>query len=206
MIDNFIEWSKVARAKVLKPLFSVLTSVGIRPNHLTFFRLLSVPVFWVYFPTRPDIAVSVLLLGTLIDWFDGGLARYQNNASDRGKFWDVLVDHLLYVGSIFGLLLVPEFPVIQVGYQLLIGPVLFLLATIVASEKTPTDWIIHPYYRTIYFKPFGLLAFGLYAYFNLDLIKETLIVMNIAMSLATMYYAVVLTRRWSHENAVQPNK
>jgi phosphatidylglycerophosphate synthase len=196
MIDTFIEWGKKVRAQLFKPLFRFLTKMRIGPNHITFFRLLGIPLYLYYLPNKPALAVAALLIATVLDWFDGGLARHQKRDSDRGKFWDVLVDHILYVFAVFGLILLDQFSSILIAYQLLIGPITFLLATVAASEKTKTDWIIHPYYRTIYFKPWGVLALILYAFFDIDIVDETLWVVNIAMSLWTLYYVWVLLRRW----------
>lgn len=192
-----MKWSVGFRAKLFRPVLVLLTKLRIKPNHLSFFRILGGLLFIYYFPTQPELAVIILLIFTLLDMVDGALARYQKNASDRGKFWDVLVDHLNYVLPLFGVVLAGIFSDVQIAYQLMIAPIVYLLATIVESEKTKTDWIIHPYYKIIYFKPFGLIAITLFAFTTINIVNETIFVLNIAMTLWTVYYIFVLNKRWS---------
>jgi phosphatidylglycerophosphate synthase len=199
-IDQLNKEGQELRASALAPVFAMLTKLKLEANDITALRMITLPVYLYFIADQPDIAVSALLIGTFLDWFDGGLARYQNKASDRGKFWDVLADHTIYVVGVFGLFFLQTISPIVLGYQLLIVPILYLLATIVASESMKTDWIIHPYYRIVYLKPFGLLAIVLYAYWGIDYIEETIYLANIVMSALTLYYIWVLHKRWKiHE-------
>ena len=196
LIDNFIKWSQGFRAKIFASLFALLTKLSIKPNHITFFRFLLIPLFLHYLTVNPQLGVGLIILASALDWFDGGLARYQKSGSDRGKFWDVLVDHLIYVAALFGLILIGEFSVIHISYQLMIAPVLYLLAIIAASEKAKTDWIINPYYRIIYFKPVGLLAVILWAFTPIDVIDPAIAILNLVMTAVAAYYVGVLSQRW----------
>ena len=196
-INEFMEWSQRFRAKLFHPILVLLTKMRIRPNHISFFRLLGGILFIYFFPIQPQLAVIIIIIFGVLDIFDGALARYQKRASDRGKFWDVLVDHMNYVLPLFALILVETFSVVQVAYQLMIVPIVFLLATIVESEHSKTDWIIRPYYKTIYFKIFGMIAIFLYAFSSINVVNETLLGLNIAMTLWTVYYVFVLHRRWA---------
>ncbi len=199
-IDQLNKDGQELRAITLAPVFKFLTKLKIQANDITALRLLSLPVYLYFIADHPAIAVTTLLIGTFLDWFDGGLARYQNKASDRGKFWDVLADHTIYVVGVFGLFFLNTISPIILSYQLLIVPILYLLATIAAAESMKTDWIIHPYYRIVYFKPFGIVAMVLYAYWGVDYLEETIYLLNIVMSALTLYYIWVLQKRWkSHD-------
>jgi len=199
-IDQLNKEGQAIRARIFAPLFKFLSAIGLTANYITAIRLISLPIYLYFIVDKPHIAITALLVGTFLDWFDGGLARYQKKASDRGKFWDVLADHTIYAVGIFGLFLLETISPLILGYQLLIVPILYLLATIVASEGVKTDWIIHPYYRIVYLKPFGLLAIILYGYWGIDYLEETVFIANIVMSALTLYYIWALKQRWkAHE-------
>lgn len=195
-IDHFMKWGKRWRAKYMKPFFRLLTALRVRPNHITFVRALGGPAFVLIFPNCQIAAVGVIIVASLIDWIDGGLARYQKLSNDRGKFWDVLIDHLNYVFPVFTLIVVDSFNNAWLGYHLIIVPVLYLLATIKESEGKKTDWIIHPYYTIIYFKPIALLAIALYVFSEINIVNETVFSLNIAMTIWALYYSLVLSKRW----------
>lgn len=200
MIDELNKKGQELRAKALNPLFSLLTKWRIRAGHITFARLLGLVLFFFWWNKSSQLAVIALLVAIFLDWFDGGLARYQKRSSDRGKFWDVLVDHVLYVGSIWILIYWGTVSAVTASYQLFITPILFLLATVAASEEMKTDWIIHPYYRIVYLKPFPILALILITFFQVDIFPELLLILNIVMSVLTLYYTQVLIDRWNHED------
>lgn len=196
-IDQLVKGSQKIRDKSLLPLWKFLTFLRVTPNAITFARFLIGGVsFYFLYPLYPKLALSLVILSAMLDFLDGGLARYQKIASDRGKFWDVLVDHFNYVFPIYTFLVFESFSTAILSYQLLITPIVFLLATIADSEERKTDWIIHPYYKTIYFKIFGLLALVLYVYFSIDSVDIILLALNIAMTIWSLYYVWVLLKRW----------
>lgn len=197
-LTKFNSWGQKKREKVFAPLFDLLGKLKITPNMITAFRALAGPAFVFLFIPYPRLAVLLIIVAALLDWFDGGLARHIGKFSDRGKFWDVLVDHTNAVFPVFTLLLVGTFNAPIIGYFLLIGPILYLLATIKESEKSKTDWLIHPYYTIVYFKPIGLLAFIVLVFFGIDWMDETILGLNIAMTLWALYYVGVLVKRWKH--------
>lgn len=191
------EWGQRWRAKHLRWIFAAMAKAGLTPNRLTFIRFLSAPAFIVLFPTYPRKMVLLLVSVSLLDWFDGGLARYLRIESDRGKFWDVLVDHIVYVAAVFALLRTGAFSVDAFAYHLLIVPVTYLLATIKESEFTKSDWLIHPYYTIVYFKPLALLAVVAYVIWGVDYISPMIILLNVAMTGVALFHAAVLARRWA---------
>jgi phosphatidylglycerophosphate synthase len=196
MIENLNQKSQVLRAKWLKPLYQLLTAVGATPNGLTFIRFLAGPVFFLYFPVYPRKMTLLLLIASAMDWVDGGLARYQGKDSDRGKFWDVLVDYLNYAFAILALLSTQAFDSVLMAYQLLIAPVCYLLAVLKESEGKKTDWIIHPYYSIIFFKPLALAALLLYVIWGINIINLTVLFLNVVMTVQAFYYVITLAQRW----------
>jgi CDP-diacylglycerol--glycerol-3-phosphate 3-phosphatidyltransferase len=65
------------------------------PNLLSFLRILLIPWFLYYFHTgRLTIAIVIMIVAVLSDWFDGRAARWTNDVSEMGKILDPLADKL----------------------------------------------------------------------------------------------------------------
>ncbi len=186
------------RARYLGWLFAALAAIHLTPNRITFLRFLSAPAFVLYFGTYPRKMTLVLLVACALDLVDGGLARYLKMENDRGKFWDVLVDHIVYVSAIFALMRTGAFSIDAFAYHLLIVPITFLLATIKESETTRTDWLIHPYYSIVYFKPVALALLVAYVGWGINAVDAGILVLNVLMTITAVFHAGVLARRWSH--------
>lgn len=191
------EKTKIWRHRLFLPVYPMLTRLGLTANRLTFVRALAGPVFVFLYPARPQAAVVMMIVAGFLDWMDGGLARYQGKASDRGKFWDVLIDHLNYVLPVFALLRSQDFDLDVLGYHLLVIPVVYLLSVLKESEGLPTDWIIHPYYSLIYIKPVASLAFLLYVFADIDVVNITVFLLNCLATVLCAYLSYCLYRRWS---------
>lgn len=196
-IDNLNAAGQRWRARYLHWLFAGLAALHVTPNRLTFLRFLSAPAFIIFFGTYPRKMTLLLVVACTLDWIDGGLARYLKMESDRGKFWDVLVDHIVYVAAIFTLMSTGAFSVDAFAYQLLIAPITFLLATIKESEQRKTDWLIHPYYSIIYYKPFALALLVAYVGWGINAIDAGILVLNVAMTITAAYHTAVIARRWA---------
>ncbi|MCI0512073.1 CDP-diacylglycerol--glycerol-3-phosphate 3-phosphatidyltransferase [candidate division KSB1 bacterium] len=77
------------------------------PNQLTVLRILLTPVFVVLL-FSPSIAIKyvallVLLVATLTDWYDGYFARKYGYVTAWGKFLDPLADKILVSAAMFAL-------------------------------------------------------------------------------------------------------
>lgn len=71
------------------------------PNILSLTRLLLCPVFiWTFFACRAEIALCVFVFASLLDVFDGFLARKLDAVSNLGKILDPLADKLLQLSGI----------------------------------------------------------------------------------------------------------
>lgn len=79
------------------------------PNKLTLLRVIMIP-FFVFFmlvelsgqigEIQKYIAVSLFIVASLTDWFDGYLARKNNLVTNFGKFMDPLADKLLVCSAL----------------------------------------------------------------------------------------------------------
>lgn len=199
LIDKMNRRSQIIRARYFEPFLKLLTKYKITANQVTNFRfILGLGGLLVYlFFYQYSWAVHLLLIANLLDILDGALARYQNTASDRGKFLDVFVDYILYA-FLLVLVSVVAGSIREVGYNLFIIPILYLLATIKKQEFLPSDWIIKVYPRVTYVKAPVFIAFFAHWYFGLGLIwlDRALMFSNIIGTFLSVYYFIYIQLRW----------
>ncbi|OHD56184.1 MAG: CDP-diacylglycerol--glycerol-3-phosphate 3-phosphatidyltransferase [Spirochaetes bacterium GWF1_41_5] len=99
------------------------------PNILTFFRIVMVPVFILfffnfipginYFHSRA-LAFVIFILASITDFFDGYLARRFSVVSRLGEFVDPLADKILMISVFISFVIVPYITVIPVLVVLII--------------------------------------------------------------------------------------
>ncbi|MCH5316984.1 MAG: CDP-alcohol phosphatidyltransferase family protein [Eubacterium sp.] len=88
--------------KYLKELFQGWKTI---PNFLSFMRILLIPVFAVLLIKDHFIlAVIVIAIAELTDWFDGMLARKLNQVSALGKVLDPIADKLSQISIVIVLI------------------------------------------------------------------------------------------------------
>jgi len=81
------------------------------PNALSFLRILLIPWFLYYLHVgNTTVAVSLMLVAVLSDWFDGQAARWTNEVSEMGKILDPLADKLCLASVALYYLWVGELP------------------------------------------------------------------------------------------------
>ena len=80
------------------------------PNQLTFLRVLSIPILWLFALLQFKVAfVIVFAFAALTDILDGYLARRLKKESDFGAWFDSLADNIIAASLIFWIwLLLPE--------------------------------------------------------------------------------------------------
>lgn len=185
------------RAKYFRPLLKWLDGAGIKPDDITFARLIFIlPIFYYLF-----LEINVFAAGVyyavfwLVDTVDGALARYQHRSSDRGKFLDIFVDTFIHSFFLVGFINVAAGNAAIIAYQILIHGTLFLVAAVKKQEGKPSDWIINPKPDVTYFKFIGNLIFGLYVFFGINIIDPGIGILNILMSGWALYYFYCLYKK-----------
>lgn len=188
------------KTSFFSPLLYLLTKMKIGPwcvsNFRIFLAILACILF--LFDYINILAVFILLFTDLLDGIDGSLARYQNKASDRGKFVDIVIDDMIYC-----LLVIMAIKIGANSYSATynIAVVLFtpLLAIIKKEEGKPTDWIIKPYPRTGYIKYFVMIPFYLSFFFERNWLNQGFFVSNLVSTLLIIYYFTTIQLRWKKQ-------
>lgn len=101
-IDHQIPHSPYDR--LLKPLVRILPK-RLKPNQITFFRLICSP-FLIVLLLSGDYLTSIVVFVVLAftDMLDGSMARIRHEITDWGKIWDPIADKVL-IGSVVAVLL-----------------------------------------------------------------------------------------------------
>jgi CDP-diacylglycerol--glycerol-3-phosphate 3-phosphatidyltransferase len=77
----------------------------LKPNHVTFIRLVGTPFLILFLLDKQYLYSIVLFIFLAItDILDGSMARLRNQITDWGKIWDPIADKLL-IGSVIVILL-----------------------------------------------------------------------------------------------------
>lgn len=187
------------RAQLFNPILRFLTKCKITANGVTNFRLalgVLAIILAVYFYYYGE-SVFILLVVGILDLLDGSLARFQNTASDRGKFLDVFVDYIAYVFVLILIsIIVLDYKLVL--YNLFIVPICTLLAILRKQEFVSSDWIIKPYAKISYIKFMVLLAFYLHWYLGLNIrwVDVSLYFSNILATVLSIYYFIFVQLRW----------
>lgn len=119
--------------RLFGPLLNAVLPEWIVPNHFTVFRMAATPfVFWLFGTQNFSWGLIAFVIAALTDAIDGTLARYRQQITAWGVFFDPLADKLLIGGS--GLILGFQFfhPAVVVGA--LLGDMLPLMRGVLARK------------------------------------------------------------------------
>ena len=107
-------------------LSSITTGNWTLPNALTALRIFLVPILVVFLLTDYRLGgLSVFIIASLTDWFDGYLARTRKQITTLGQLLDPIADKLLVSAAFISLVGLGEAPawmvVIIIGRELAIS-------------------------------------------------------------------------------------
>jgi phosphatidylglycerophosphate synthase len=106
MSKDFIEEKYFQFAKLrdvyLKPLAKILTWLGISASGVSYSGIFLMSGFILMVRFNRKTALFFLLLAIGMDFVDGVVARYQHQASDRGKFVDMVADNIIFSFYVIG--------------------------------------------------------------------------------------------------------
>ncbi len=140
---GMVLWQRV-RAVILWPLLSVLSRIGVRPDHLTALSALAGLAFCPLFFWSKPLAFGMLAVHVLLDGLDGPLARHTNKASRRGSFSDSMADQLVVVASTVTLMSTHVVGVLAGSVYVVAYTVVMLFAMVRNALAIPYSWLVRP--------------------------------------------------------------
>jgi phosphatidylglycerophosphate synthase len=177
--EKYKIFSQSFRAKYFKPILKFLADHKITPNQITNFRLLFVLPIAYYFLWGNLLGVFVFyVLFWLLDLFDGALARYLNNPSDKGRFLDTLVDNFMYGVLMVGIIHMHAAWLWLLAANIVLEYTVQVLGIIKKQQGVSSDWFFKaeadlPYFKSVSHLALLLFIFGLnylnFIYYFLDL-------------------------------------
>jgi len=87
-------YARAVTERLVVPIARGLVRIGVTPNWLTFFGLVTTLLGVVAVLRYGRVGAFVLALGTATDAFDGSVARLRSSASRFGAFYDSVTDRV----------------------------------------------------------------------------------------------------------------
>jgi CDP-diacylglycerol--glycerol-3-phosphate 3-phosphatidyltransferase len=87
-------YARAVTDRLVVPIARGLVRIGVTPNWLTFFGLVTTLLGVVAVLRYGRVGAFVLALGTATDAFDGSVARLRSSASRFGAFYDSVTDRV----------------------------------------------------------------------------------------------------------------
>jgi len=120
------------------------------PNSLSFLRILLIPWFLYYYHNGHfNIAIAIMMVAVLSDWFDGRVARWTNEVSEMGKIIDPLADKLCLASVAIYFFWTNQLPLWFVLFALLRDILIFIGAgyvkfhySVVTTSLWPGKWAV----------------------------------------------------------------
>lgn len=164
--DERLKQKKFAqkRTQFLIPLLSILDKYNIRPDHISYFALILLIPFIVFFKASPVLSSICLVSYTLLDGIDGSLARYQKSENKGGSFTDIVIDQLgilLLVGAII------YFGDVNNTIAYIYG-IFYIIMISFAIVQTSNDIPLQPIIRSKY------IIYFIYIFLSIPLFKTTI--------------------------------
>ena len=196
-IDSLNNYFRKLRQLFFSSFIVLLSKMNITPNGICFLKVVLGVVYVIILKYNLIWALGVLILAFITDVFDGPLARYTKTDSDRGKFIDVLTDHLLYTLFLFGLILHGFVNPILFSYTIVIIPILYLMIIINKNETIKTDWIINPSARVSYYKlvVWGSSIVYLFSYISSFHFNKIIFSVNVLITIHFLYHFINFLRK-----------
>ncbi|HEX9664827.1 MAG TPA: CDP-alcohol phosphatidyltransferase family protein [Patescibacteria group bacterium] len=197
MFEKINIMGRKIREVILKPFLTVLVKAGISANLISTAKIVLMAPFFYLVDKNLFWAGAMLIIALMLDGLDGPLARLAREQSDRGKFFDLLSDHIIYSVEILAVIYLGLVDGLTGAYQIFIIAVIYLLAIIKKNEQLKSDWLISPSPRIIYYKVFFNVIFALYLFWQINFLQPALFYLNIIMTLAGVYYYfIIVLRKW----------
>lgn len=168
------------RDKSLLPIIKLLDVLKFTPDSLSLLSLLVLSGF-IYFANKNIYyALIFVVIHVIFDSLDGGLARYQKSASNKGAIFDIVVDQTAMVIGVLTLIYFSMIDPFWSAFYMVSYIIMITFLVLLNALKNPVRYII----RTKYF--FFIILF-IDAYFETNLLRPFLIIFSIYMTCSSIY-------------------
>ena len=157
--QKMMDRSQDIRGKLFSPLISVLISLGVKPNHLTFLSLLAGIGFFLLFPYSRIGALFLLAFHVFLDGLDGPLARKTGRASNQGSFTDTTADQIVVALSTLSLIYYGYLNIIPGGLYIFLYTMVVIFAMVRSSLMIPYSWVVRPRFYVFAWIPVEIYLF-----------------------------------------------
>jgi len=154
--ERFAGW----RDRFFSPVCAILANLGVSPAAVSVTGVLMLAGVWIFFISRPKLAVLFLALYILFDGIDGCVARKMKRASIAGGFVDILCDQTgMAVVTI--LLMAYNFisPVLG-GFYIFAYTIMIAVTVARNALGAPPQWIFRTKYFLFLFYALWAFDFG----------------------------------------------
>jgi phosphatidylserine synthase len=181
----------------LRPLAKIITYLGIRASGVSYSGIFFMLGFIINVKSNPKIAFFFMLLAVGMDFVDGVVARYQHQASDRGKFIDMVADNVIFSLFVIGICyaeLLPNLWGLILVYLMVLSK---LFRAIYNAFDYPSDW----FFRSLagflpnFISGICYIFFVLLLFFNINLFVYCFIGSAIILFLDATSHFVLIIRK-----------
>lgn len=168
------------RDKAFLPIIKLLDSLKFTPDGLSLLSLLVLSGF-IYFANKNIYyALIFVAIHVIFDSLDGGLARYQKSASNKGAIFDIVVDQMAMVIGVLTLIYFSMIDPFWSAFYMVSYIIMIIFLVLLNALGNPVKYII----RTKYF--FFIILF-IDAYFGTNLLRPFLIIFSLYMTCSSIY-------------------
>jgi phosphatidylglycerophosphate synthase len=181
----------------LKPLAKILTRLGIGASCVSYSGIFFMFGFVLTIKFNLKVAFFFLLLAVAMDFVDGVVARFQQQASDRGKFIDMVVDNVIFSLFVIGICYAELLP----GLWSLILVYLMVLSKLFRSIYNAFDYQSDWFFRSLagflpnFIAGICYISFLLILVFNVNFFLHCFIGSSIVLFLDATFHYVLITRK-----------
>ncbi|MCX6745120.1 MAG: CDP-alcohol phosphatidyltransferase family protein [Candidatus Parcubacteria bacterium] len=193
--EQYKKFSISFRAKYFKPILKLLADLKITPNQITTFRLFFIIPIAYCFITESIWGVFVFyVLFWLFDLFDGALARYLNQTSDKGRFLDTLVDNFMYGVLMVGMIHLQLAWLWLLALNLVLEYLVQILGMIIRQPKLQSDWLFKAEANLPYFKSISHVGIFLFL-LGFNFLNFIYYFLNLALAGLAVYFYIQIKNK-----------
>jgi CDP-diacylglycerol--glycerol-3-phosphate 3-phosphatidyltransferase len=162
--------------KILDKLFLWVFPSSVKPNQLTIFRYISIPVIFITLLLQYyKISLLFFIISAFTDALDGAMARTRKQITSWGKIHDPLADKLLI--GLSGLIIITKYLGIEIILIILSLEALTIIAAISLYDSKENHGARLPGKLKMLGQSFGLGLLLMYAVTNMTLFLTTAVVL-----------------------------